>query len=109
MENLTDKEGKTAAIISYLTIIGTIIAFVMNQKDRNSFASFHIRQAIGIFLLFFASGILAKYGGVWVISRILNFGILILLIIGIIGAIQGEEKKVPFFGDKFQEWFRNIG
>jgi len=40
---------------------------------------------------------------------ILGIGVFILWIIGLIGAIQGEEKKVPLLGDQFQEWFRNIG
>ncbi|PQB07207.1 hypothetical protein BST83_08630 [Polaribacter filamentus] len=51
MENHTVNEGKTAAIISYITIFGTIIAFFMNNSKKNSFTSFHIRQMIGIFLL----------------------------------------------------------
>ena len=46
--NGTVEEGKTMAIISYLTFIGTIIAYVMNNDKKNSFASFHIRQMIGL-------------------------------------------------------------
>ena len=44
MNTGTVQEGKTIAIISYITIIGLIIAFIMNQSKKNSFASFHIRQ-----------------------------------------------------------------
>lgn len=109
MENLSNKEGKTIAIISYITIIGTIIAFVMNQNDRNNFASFHIRQAIGIYLLFFVINLLTRYGMLGWIDNLLYIGFFVLLIIGLMGAVQGEEKKVPFLGDKFQEWFKNIG
>lgn len=109
MENLSNKEGKTAAIISYITIIGTIIAFVMNQSNRNSFASFHIRQAIGIYLLFFVVNLLTRYGMMGWVDNLLYIGVFVLLIIGIIGAVQGEEKKIPFLGDQFQEWFKNIG
>ena len=50
MNNLSVQDGKTIAIISYITIIGTLIAFIMNQNKHNYFASFHIRQALGIFL-----------------------------------------------------------
>jgi hypothetical protein len=39
---------------------------------------------------------------------ILGIGVLILWIIGLIGAIKGEEKPVPLLGEQFQEWFRNI-
>jgi uncharacterized membrane protein len=109
MKNLTIKEGKTIAIISYITIIGTIIAFVMNNDKKNSFASFHIRQAIGIYLLFFLINLLTRYGGMGWFDNFLYFIVLVFLVIGIVGAVQEEEKKIPFLGDQFQEWFKNIG
>ena len=34
------EEGKTPAIVAYLTIIGTIIAYFMNNENKNPFASF---------------------------------------------------------------------
>ena len=48
MNNQTVQEGKTVAIISYITWIGTLIAFIMNNDKRNSFAAFRIRQMIGL-------------------------------------------------------------
>lgn len=42
------EEGKTIAIISYITYIGLIIAIVLNNDKKNSFAAFHIRQSLGI-------------------------------------------------------------
>ena len=56
MTEATIEEGKSNAIISYLTIIGTIIAFYLNNDKKNDFASFHIRQALGLWLTFFALG-----------------------------------------------------
>lgn len=109
MENLSNKEGKIAAIISYITILGAIIAFIMNQKEQNHFASFHIRQAIGIHLLFFVISLISRYGGLGWIDDVLYVTALVLLVIGLFGAIQNEEKKIPFLGDQFQEWFKNIG
>lgn len=34
MENQTVNEGKTAAIIAYITIFGTIIAYILNAVKR---------------------------------------------------------------------------
>jgi len=109
MNNQTVSEGKTIAIISYVTFIGTIIAFIMNQNKRNSFASFHIRQAVGLFLLAFVINFLTSYLNMGWISQIFTFGVIILWVFGLIGAVQGEEKRVPLLGDHFQEWFKNIG
>ena len=108
MENQTIKEGKSMAIISYITWIGTLIAFVMNNDKHNSFAAFHIRQMVGLSLFSLAIGFLSRYIGIFGYGI---FGVLlfILWIIGFIGAINGEEKKIPFFGDLFQDWFKGIG
>ena len=108
MENQTVNEGKTMAIISYITVIGTIIAFFMNNSKKNSFASFHIRQMIGIVLL----GLVNKYaianllGGTvfWIVFAV----VVVFWFIGFIGAVKGEEKSIPFIGDQFQTWFKNI-
>jgi uncharacterized membrane protein len=108
MENQTVNQGKTYAIISYITIIGTLIAFILNKDKKNSFASFHIRQALGINILYFANQwIIYRYLGknaAWIVGLF----ILILFIIALIGVIQGEKKIVPVLGDKFQEWFKGI-
>lgn len=108
MENFTAKEGKTMAIISYFTIIGLAISFFSNKNNQNYFTSFHIRQSIGLHLLYFVNK--------WIVYEYIaynvgwGFRILILglFIYAIIGAVQEEEKLVPFFGEKFQEWFKNI-
>ena len=101
----TVEEGKTMAIISYITVIGTIIAFVMNSSKKNTFAQFHIRQAIGIFVVGIVLGFVARF--VPMVS-FLGIVVFILLILGLIGAIQGEEKKIPVLGDYFQDWFKGI-
>ena len=61
------EQGKQTAIVSYLTIIGTIIAIFMNNETKNPFASFHIRQALGIFLTFFLLGYPVGYFDSWMI------------------------------------------
>jgi len=108
MENQTVNEGKTIAIISYITFIGTIIAFIMNNEKKNSFALFHIRQMVGLIFLQIISALVSNFmsGTLGWIIWIFTF---VLWILGLIGAVQGEEKKVPLLGDQFQEWFKGIG
>ncbi|NEW79781.1 MAG: hypothetical protein GZ086_10245 [Gelidibacter sp.] len=108
MENQTVQEGKTMALISYITWIGTLIAFVMNNDKHNSFAAFHIRQMVGLSLFAFGIGFLSKYIGTFGFG-IIGIFLFILWVIGFMGAIKGEEKKVPFVGDLFQDWFKGIG
>ncbi len=109
MENQTVNEGKTIAIIAYLWWIGLIIAFIMNNDKRNSFATFHIRQMIGLSLLSLANYfVIREYINSWG-AGVVDLCLFVLWLIGFIGALQGEEKKIPLLGDQFQDWFKNVG
>lgn len=108
MENLTAKEGKTAAVVGYLTIVGTLIALFMNQEKKNDFARFHIRQAFGINASYLAFAAILNsfqninaYYGFWLFFSILAF-------YGLYGAVQGLKTLIPVIGHKFQEWFTFI-
>ena len=102
------EEGKAAAIVAYLTIIGTIVAYFMNNDSKNPFASFHIRQALGIHITFYLLGILVSAFDSWMISSAFYIFILILWGYGLIAAIQGDENEVPALGSYFQKWFSTI-
>jgi uncharacterized membrane protein len=96
------------AIISHLWIIGLLIAFVMNTSKKNSFASFYIRQMIGLNLIQALNGwVIYKFLGSTA-GMIVGFLVFVLWVISLIGAIKGEEKLVPFIGQQFQEWFKSI-
>jgi uncharacterized membrane protein len=108
MENTSVSEGKTTAILSHFWIIGLIGAYILNIKKRNYFASFYIRQMIGLNIIqFLNSAIIYKFFG-----NSIGWGVGILLfalwIMSLLGAIKGEEKEVPFIGEHFQNWFRGI-
>tara|TARA_R110000772_G_scaffold53800_4_gene123032 strand:+ start:736 stop:1065 length:330 start_codon:yes stop_codon:yes gene_type:complete len=101
--------GKTVAVISYITPIGWIIAFIMNNNDKTDFGSFHIRQSLGIFLAWFLLGIINSYLSIPLLGWIVEIGLIVFCILGLLGAIQGEKKLVPLLGVQFQEWFKSIG
>ncbi|MEJ8843510.1 hypothetical protein WG954_14060 [Lacibacter sp. H375] len=101
--NKTALDGKSIAIISYLTIIGWIIAFVMHGNNKTQLGAFHLRQSLFLMLTGFGVSILQWVLILipiigWIISILLYFvllGLFVLWIIGLIAAINGEEKEVP--------------
>ena len=107
MENNIE-QGKQTAIVSYLTFIGTVIAIFMNNESKNTFASFHIRQSLGIFISWFALGYFVSYFDNWGVSSGFYLFIFILWIYGFVGAIQGEQKLVPLVGEFYQKLFKNL-
>lgn len=108
-------DGKTTAWVSYITLIGWIIAFVThsNANPKSSLATFHIRQSFGLFL---TSVIL--YAAIWImvfIVPLLSFlltlvwiALFVFWLMGLIAALNGEEKPLPVVGPLFQQWFQFI-
>lgn len=101
-------DPKTIAIVAYITIIGWIVAIIMNNP-KNEHASFHIRQFLGIALLGFASGfvmIVPVLG--WIAGLVGYLAAFVFWIIGLISAVQGTQKEVPVVGKQFQQWFSSL-
>ena len=107
MENL-DK-SKNTAIVAYLTLIGSIIAIFMNQEENKSdFASFHIRQALGLFISFFLLGYFVGYANSWTATSAFYLFYFILWIYGFTGALQGQKRRLPLVGNFFQSLFKSL-
>ncbi len=104
----TQDEGKKIAIISYITIIGTISAMVMNGEKKNAFAAFHIRQSLGIFISFFLLGYFVGYFDNWMATYSFWTFIFVLWIYGFLTALQGQMTAIPLLGAFFQKIFKNI-
>ncbi len=102
-------EGKNIAIIAYITIIGLIIAFVMNSDKKNEFAKYHIRQSLGLALTGLALGLIGMIPVLgWIINVIGIFVLLYMWIMGLVNAVNGQEKPVPILGEKYMQWFENV-
>ncbi len=106
MDQKTIEEGKTMAIIAYVTLIGTLIAFIMNNDKQNEFVKFHIGQALrawltGIVLSIFA-GFFAFFTGIGIL-RYLSYAGVILAILGLMNAMNGKMEKIPIVGSLFEK------
>jgi len=109
MTEKTITEGKSNAIISYCTIIGTIVAFYLNNDKKNEFTSFHLRQALGLWLTFFALGYIVGGFDSWIVtlSWYVFFGVLFSY--GLITAVTGRTNPTPILGEFYQKLFKSVG
>ena len=100
------QEDKTVAIISYITLIGFIIAIIMHGSNKTKLGSFHLKQALGLIAFAVASWIAMFIIAfipfvnflLIIIAPVTYIGILVLLIMGVIAAANGQEKPVPIIG-----------
>ena len=106
--NNTIEEGKTAAITSYILIVGVLIAMSMNSENKNSFASFHIRQALGLSITFVSLGLIVSNFDSLMISATMWIFVSILWTYGFFTAIKGDMKPLPLLGNLFQKAFHFI-
>lgn len=106
---MNENLNKDAALVAYLTILGTVIAIFMNNEEKKTeFASFHVRQALGIFLSFFLLGYFVGYADSWTVSSAFYLFYFILWIYGFSGALSGQKRLIPVVGDFFQTTFKSL-
>jgi uncharacterized membrane protein len=102
-------DAKTKAIISHLFGIGWVIALVINMSNKEEYASYYIRQNLGIIILSIALRIfnyIPVLGHVlWIIGGILVF---VFWLMSLIWSIQGEMKPIPWLGEMLQKWFSSL-
>ena len=102
-------DAKTKAIVSHIFIIGWIIALIINMNNKEEYASYYIKQNLGIIILSLALsiiGVIPILG--WVVSFVGGLLLFVFWLMSLIWSIQGEMKPIPWLGEKFQEWFKGF-
>jgi uncharacterized membrane protein len=109
------KEDTTVALLAYLTIIGFVVAIVLHSSKKTALGSFHLRQVLGLFITGFVIWIpcliLTMIPVVNIIMilvwPLLGISLFVLWIMGLIAAINGQQKLMPVVGVHYQKWFAN--
>lgn len=89
-------DKKVTGIVAYITWIGLLIAFLAGDKEG---AKFHLNQALVILIVGIVGGVVAVIplvGGL--LSAVISIFTLVCTILGIISAVNEEEKELPLIG-----------
>lgn len=92
---------KTTGILSYITLIGWLIAFLAGDKEG---AKFHLNQSLVLLIVALINkyvltkvlGLIPFVGGL--LSYIIGIYIIICWILGLVYAIKEQEKELPLIG-----------
>jgi len=90
------------SILAHITLIGWVVALIVNNSEKHQQTSFYLRQTLGIYLFGVVGSLIP---GVRIVVGVLVF---VLWLISLIGAIQDRETEVPVVGKLFQDWFKGI-
>ena len=91
------RKAKFVAVLSYLTLFGWVVAMIVYGKNHSSFASFHLRQSIGLIITCSILSLIPLIG--WA----LNIAVFIAWFAGLYAAIKGNEYVIPVLGNFYQK------
>jgi uncharacterized membrane protein len=92
------KKNVGMAILAYLSIL-VIVSYLVAKDD--SFVKYHVRQGLVLFAIEIAAWLVGHFVffyPLWALLQLVNLGVLILAIVGIVNAAQGAEKPLPLVG-----------
>jgi|SRR6185369_14081463 len=93
---MKDQNQTLMGVLSYLSVL-VIIPFLVARNDP--FVKFHIKQGMVLLIIEIVLGLAMKL--FWPLAPligILQLGVFVLVIIGIINVTQGKEKELPVVG-----------
>ncbi|WP_371372355.1 DUF4870 domain-containing protein [Thalassotalea aquiviva] len=102
MHKLTRADGRTIAVICYLSIIGWVIALIMHGNNPSRLSAFHLRQMLGLILTWVLLSFIPFIG--WILA----LPVALLWLIGLFDAIKGRLYPIPILGEFYQQSFNTL-
>lgn len=104
--------SKTLSILSYVTLIGWLIAYFSGKEKSDSLLRYHLKQSLGLaivsIVLNIALSVIAHLVPALSFLGLVGYVILIFWVLGIINAANQAEKPVPVIGKVFEDKFAFI-
>ncbi|BCU76643.1 hypothetical protein llg_13580 [Luteolibacter sp. LG18] len=108
-------------MVAYLTLIGFIVAIVMNKDEKkNSLGNYHLRQMLGLLILGIGGSVIINIVA-FALHRVPVVGSLVGLtgwafqivlivawVLGLIDALNRREKPIPVVGPVIQDKLKNV-
>jgi uncharacterized membrane protein len=80
-----------------MAVVAYILFFVplLTGAKNDSFVKYHVKQGLVLFLAWVVVSAVSMV--IWMLS-ILNLGLIVLLVLGILNAVHGKEEPLPLIG-----------
>ncbi len=89
------EKNKTNAVLCYLGIL-IIIPFINEEAKKSPFVKFHLNQGV---VLLIGSFVVSAVVWVPIIGWAFGIAFFVIWLMGLLGAIQGQMKRVPVVGN----------
>jgi len=83
-----------------MAVVAYILFFIplLTDAKNDPFVKFHVKQGFVLFIGWIIAAILWSVPFVMLIAPLLQLGLFVLFILGIINAVNGKEEKLPLIG-----------
>ena len=89
--------AKVTGIVSYISWIGWLIAFLAGDKEG---AKFHLNQSLVLMIAMTISGFIPVVGAIIaIVVGLCSLVLFVFWIMGLVAAIKEEEKALPIIGN----------
>ena len=102
---MTDKKNTGMAVVAYFIFFLPLLA----EAKKDPFVKYHVRQGLGLLIAFFALRFITLFlitpfsymfwSAFMFVLWLINLFLVVLLVIGIMNAINGVEKPLPVIGN----------
>lgn len=94
-------QDNIAGMLAYFTIIPAIVFLVLEPYNRNKFIRFHSFQCLflsgALIVIHIVLGFIPIIG--WIVSLLLSLATVIVWVLLVVKAYQGQKFKLPVIGD----------
>lgn len=92
-------DTKATSVVAYLSWIGFLLAYLLGDREG---AKFHLNQGAVLAIISVGANVVSGVSfllpfGEWIIG-VVNTAWVVFTVIGIITAVQGEERPLPIIG-----------
>jgi len=93
---------QTKSIIAHITLIGWVIALLLNNENKDVQTSFYVRQTLGLYI----TGLVLSF--IPILGWILSLVVFAFWVLSLINAIQNNMNEIPLVGKFYQDLFKGI-
>ncbi len=86
-------------LMGVLCYLGPLVIVSLLAAKGDMFVKYHVKQGLVLFIIEVVVWFLGMYfWPLWMFLQLVNLGVFILAIIGIVNVVNGEEKPLPLVG-----------
>lgn len=104
--------NKTLSIVSYITLIGWLVAYFSGKENANSLLKYHLKQSLGLLIAGFIVNaiviVLVSIMPALAFLSYIGYAFFVLMIFGIINAVNEVQRPLPVIGKMIEGKFAFI-